>query len=125
MERELNLTENGLLIYDLDKLAPGGQGQILEFTLRLGGVCPERRVAVAVAVTERDCQNREHPRGIRTAVVPPHHGEGPRDLAIQPFRFILPGDLDLGGGGPRRLTVRADAHYIDQGGCCILPGPGA
>ncbi len=122
MERELTLTENGLLVCRLEPLSPGDPGQILELSLRLAGVCPERRVAVAASVTERDVQGREHPRGVRTAVVPPHHEAGPRDLAAPPLRFILPGELDLGGGGPRRLTVRAEAHYIDQGGCCTLPG---
>ena len=121
MERQITL-EGGLLSCDLGGLEPSRDGQILQCRLRLTDILPERRVAVAASVAERDGQGREHPRGVRTAVVPPHHGEGPRDLAVPPLRFILPGELDLGDGGPRRLTVRAEAHYIDQGGRCILPG---
>ena len=119
MERALTLEGGDLLVCRLGDLDPAG-GQVLECSLRLTGVRPERRVAVAVALTERDDRDREYPRGVRTVAVPAHHGTEGRDIVVQPIRFILPAELDLGGADGRKLTVRADAHYIDGNERCLL-----
>ena len=119
--RELELPGSDYVVCDLGGVSPAGEGRVVEFTLRLKQVLPDRRVAVAVALTERDGQDREFPRGLRTYAVPAHGGHEARDVVLRPVRFILPGELDLGGGAERRLTVRVDAHYIDSGALCVLP----
>ena len=96
-----------------DRLPPGGLrpdgGQALECALRLEGVLPGRRVAVRVEAMEGDEE-----RGSRVVVLPPHQGPEPRDVAVEGIRLYFEGD------GPRALTIRADAHYVDQGGRCLL-----
>ena len=121
MERQLVL-EGGLMVCDLGGLRPGGGGQTLECNLRLTEVDPDRRVAVAVTVAERSPDGAEHPRGTQMFTVPPHTGDGPRDIMLKGIQFFLPEDLDESGGGPRRLTVRAGAHYVDANERCLLPG---
>ena len=108
LERKLTL-EGGTLYCDLGSLDPGGW-QTLDCSLRLTGVLPERRVAVAVAVTEGDVV-----RGSRIFAVPAHHGPEATDLMLRGIRFYLPESLS-----PRRLTVQADAHYLEQGERCLL-----
>lgn len=119
MERELILENGTLTVCRLDGLTPDS-GAVLECALRLTGVLPGRRIAVAVTVTERDEAGREFPRGTRVLAVPPHSGGEPRDVEAEPLRFFLPGELDVSGGGRRRITVRAGAHYIDGGERCLL-----
>ena len=102
--------EGGLLVCALGTLEVGG-GQIVECSLCLSDILPERRVALAVALLEG-----EQLRGPRRYTVPPHHEDGPADVRIEGIRFYLPG-----GAGPEGLTLRADAHYIDRGDRCVLP----
>ena len=107
LERQLEL-EGGLTVCPLGPLRPEG-GQVLEIPLRLEGVLPERRVAVWVEALEGDAA-----QGFRVLALPPHHGPVPRDVTV-PVRLYFEGD------GPRTITVRADAHYMDEGGRCLLP----
>ncbi len=120
MERQLTL-EGGLTVCNLGSLRPGGDGRAVECSLRLEGVHPERRVAVCVSAAELSPDGTEHPRGTQMVTVPPHHSPDAADILINGFRFLLPEDLDVGGGGPRRLTLRAQAHSVDGNERCLLP----
>ena len=102
--------EGGLLVCALGTLEVGG-GQIVECSLCLSDILPERRVALAVELLEG-----EQLRGTRLYTVPPHHEDGPADVRIEGIRFYLPG-----GAGPEGLTLRSDAHYIDRVDRCVLP----
>lgn len=106
LERQLEL-EGGLTVCRLGALCPDG-GQALECALRLEGVLPGRRVAVRVEAMEGDEE-----RGSRVVVLPPRPGPEPEDVPVA-VRLYFEGD------GPRALTLRADAHYVDQGGRCLL-----
>ena len=106
LERQLEL-EGGLTVCRLGALCPDG-GQALECALRLEGVHPGRRVAVRVEALEGDEE-----RGSRVVVLPPRPGPEPEDVPVA-VRLYFEGD------GPRALTLRADAHYVDQGGRCLL-----
>ena len=108
LERKLTL-EGGTLYCHLGSLEPGGW-QTLDCSLRLAGVLPERRVAVSVEVLEGDVI-----RGSRIFAVPAHHGPAATDLVLRGIRFYLPESCS-----PRRLTVRSDAHYLEQGERCLL-----
>ena len=106
LERQLEL-EGGLTVCRLGALRPEG-GQALECTLRLEGVRPGRRVALWVEALEGD-----EVTAFRVLTLPPRSGPGPEDVPVT-VRLYFEGD------GPRSLTVRADAHYVDQGGRCLL-----
>ena len=67
LEYDLTL-EGGTLYCDLGSLDPGGW-QVLDCSLRLTGVLPDRRAAVCVEVLEGDVV-----RGTRIFAVPAHHG---------------------------------------------------
>ena len=108
LERQLTL-EGGTVYCDLGSLDPGGW-QTLDCSLRLTGVLPERRVAVSVEVAEGDVI-----RGTRVFAVPAHHNPAAVDLVLRGIRFYLPEDALS-----RRLVVRADAHYLEQGERCLL-----
>ena len=110
VERQLTL-EGGALYCDLGSLDPGGW-QVLDCSLRLTGVLPQRRVAVCVEVLEGDVV-----RGTRIFALPAHLGPETMDVVLRGIRFYLPESLS-----PRRLTVRSDAHYLERGERCLLEG---
>jgi len=120
MERQLTL-EGGLTVCNLGPLRPSGDDQAVACSLRLEGVRPERRVAVCVSAAELSPDGEEHPRGTQMLTVPPHHGPEPADILLSGISFLLPEDLDVGDGEPRRVTLRAQAHYVDANARCLLP----
>ena len=106
LECQLEL-EGGLTVCRLGALRPEG-GQALECLLRLEGVQPGRRVAVSAEALEG-----EEVIASRVFSVPPADGPGPGDVPVV-LRLYFEGD------GPRTITLRADAHYADQSGRCVL-----
>ena len=95
------------------------QGRILDLSLTLKNVCPGKRVALGVALTEVDsCQN-EYPRGIKTMTIPAHSNICCTDIPVTGMRFIMPEDISVSGStsmctSQRHFIVRVDAHYIDM-----------
>ena len=93
-------------------------GRVLEVSMTLRAICPNRRVAVGIMLTEVDAAGNEHPRGFKAIAVDAHHGACCADIAVQRTRFILPESLRVDGctgvcNGRRHFIVRAEAHYID------------
>ena len=88
-------------------------------------VCPGKRVALAVILTEVDENGLEHQRGMKTMTLPAHSYPTCRDMLVKCIRFVLPDDLDVSGGEPqsmcgtRSLRARVIAHNIDTDyRCC-------
>lgn len=102
-------------------------GRIVQLDVTLQRVCPGKRVALAVLLSEVDLQGNEYKRGMKTITVPDHNASGCRDVTIRRIKFVLPEDLDLSGSddaicGRRRLRARFIAHYIDNDfDCCPDP----
>lgn len=119
MERRITL-EGGLLSCDLGGLEPSRDGQVLECRLHLTDILPERRVAVAVSAAECAPDGTEHPRGRQFFTVPPHHGREAQDVSLEGVTFLFPSELDVSQGGPRRVVLRAVAHYVDGNERCLL-----
>ena len=100
------------------------QGRILEVRATLHNVCPEKRVALAVLLSEVDEKGKEHPRGMKTVTVPVHHCPACRNVLVRGIRFILPEELNVSGTPgklctPRNLRVRLFSHYVDYDfQCC-------
>ena len=100
------------------------QGRILEVRATLHNVCPDKRVALAVLLSEVDEKGKEHPRGMKTVTVPVHHCPACRNVLVRGIRFILPEDLNVSGTPgklctPRNLRVRLFSHYVDYDfQCC-------
>ena len=100
-------------------------GRILQISVRLRHICPGRRVALAVVLTELDDKDREEKRGLKTLLIPAHHQSGCRDVTVRCVKFVLPEALDPEGGegicNDRRFRARLFANYIDNDfACCDL-----
>lgn len=101
-------------------------GRILKLDVTLPNVCPGRRVALAVILTEVDAEDNEFRRGMKTLVIPAHDAPSCRDVTVRCIRFVLPETLDVSGSPERlcdgrRFKARFIANYIDAGfTCCTL-----
>lgn len=110
---------------DMGDVALEGLGRIVQLDVRLTGVCPDRRVAMAVILTEVDESGMEYQRGMKVMTIPAHSQNGCRNVLVRCIKFVLPEDLDVNGGdgadmcSTRRMRARCIAHYIDNGyRCC-------
>lgn len=105
--------------YDTGNIYLDSLGRILELSAKIKNVCPNRRVALAVLLTEVDSNNIEHKRGMKTMVIPAHSHLTCRDIKINCIRFVLPEELDVSGCessicNNRKFKARFIAHYIDN-----------
>lgn len=95
-------------------------GRILQLDVNLLNICPGRRVALAVVLTEQE-GDVTVPRGMKTFTIPAHDRPACSDVLVTCIRFILPDD---GNGlcASRELQARFMAHYIDNDfSCCAAP----
>lgn len=83
--------------YDAGNIYLDSLGRILELNAKIKNVCPNRRVALAVVLTEVDSNNIEHKRGMKTMVIPAHSHLTCRDVKINCIKFVLPEELDVSG----------------------------
>ena len=101
-------------------------GRILKLDVTIPNVCPGRRLALAVILTEMDEEGNEYRRGMKTLVIPAHEGLGCLDVTVRCIRFVLPEELDVSGNpegicNPRNFRARFIANYIDAGFTCCTP----
>ena len=98
------------------------QGQIVQLSATLKHVCPGKRVALAVVLTELAQDGTEYPRGMQTMTVPAHTGTACQDVPVSCIPFVVPGDASLSGitsgCGQRRFQARFLAHYMDTDLLC-------
>lgn len=99
-------------------------GRILELSVTIRNVCPHRRVALGVILTELDHYGKEFRRGVKTITVPMHNSKACQDVTVRCIKFVLPEGLDVSGSAdsicnPRRFRARFIADYIDNDfDCC-------
>lgn len=108
---------------DLGDTCLESPGRILQVDATIKNVCPGKRVALAIILTEIDHAGRECPRGMKTITVPAHHHSGCRDVHVKGITFVLPEDLDRSGCphsicSARNFRARLISHYIDNGYHC-------
>ena len=113
------------LAVDLGDVRLESLGRIVQLNVTVKNVCPDRRVALAVILTEVDGYGNEYPRGMKAFTIPAHHYPYCRDILVKCIKFVLPEDLNVSGGtagsicGPRNLKARFIAHNIDTDyRCC-------
>jgi hypothetical protein len=123
MQWEFTWPQGDLHSCHLGDLTVENQGQVLECSLCIRGLAPERRAAAAVWVDQRTQGGADQPCGLRVYTIPAHHHHQPVDVMLRGIRFILPG-RPRPQDGPRRLIIRADVNYVDrQQTCLIAPRP--
>ena len=101
------------------------QGRILQLDVTVKNVCPKKRVALAVILTEVDDSGVEYQRGMKAITIPAHDYPTCRDVLVKCVKFVLPESLDVSGGTPnamcnaRKFKARFLANNIDTDySCC-------
>ena len=107
-----------IITFDMSDVSIDGKGRIAEVNLTLQNVCPGRRVAVAVFLSELDEDGIEYPRGRKIFTLPALTGDECQNVQLNCIKFVLPEDLDLGGTpdtlcSARTFRARAFANIID------------
>lgn len=95
-----------------------GTGRMLDVSMTLRNVCPGKRTAVGVALTEVDNAGNEYARGFRAVTVPAHNNAACCDIVMPRIRFIMPEDIRVDGAtgmcsGRRHFVLRSSNHYVD------------
>lgn len=113
------------VIIDAGKAEIESLGRILQLNVTVKNICPKRRVALAVILTEVDRKGEEHSRGLKTITIPAHNKTNCQDITVQCIRFVLPEDLDVSGDSTgsicnsRKFRAKFITHYIDNDfHCC-------
>lgn len=97
---------------DAGVIALEGQGRIVQVEATLNNVCPHKRIALAVILTEVDNMGHEYARGTKMYTIPAHNKQGCQTVHVKCIKFILSEDTSL--CRERNLKVRLLAHYIDS-----------
>ena len=99
----------------------------MQLDVNLKSVCPGKRTALGVVLTEVDQEGNEHQRGMKAMTIPAHNSPTYRDVLVKCNRFDRSEDLDVSGENPpaignaRNFKARFIAHYIDcDFRCCEL-----
>lgn len=101
-------------------------GRIVQLDVTVKNVCPGKRVALGVILTEVDANGDEYQRGMKAITIPAHTSPSCRDILVKCIKFVLPEDLDVSAGSvpnsmcnTRNLKVRLITHNIDTDfHCC-------
>lgn len=109
--------------FDADEIGMESLGRIVLLDVTLRDVCPRKRVALAVILSEVDPAGMEHRRGLKAMTIPAHTRETCQDVTVRAIKFVLPEDLDVSGSptsicSRRTCRARFIAHYIDHGFEC-------
>ncbi|MGI5893940.1 MAG: vWA domain-containing protein [Candidatus Merdivicinus sp.] len=113
-----------ILEYQLDNMSLMPSGRLLNLSIKLLHICPDRRVALGIVLSETDGNGEEHPRGFKAVTVPAHHAPGCRDVLVKCIPFVLPEDQNMVDRGDnfckeRRFFARVYANYLDFDDPCI------
>ena len=100
-------------------------GRIVQLDVTVKNVCPGKRVALAVILTEVDSEGVEYQRGMKTMTIPAHDYPSCRDILVKCIKFVLPEDLNVSSVeqgsmcNTKNLKARFIAHNIDTDyQCC-------
>lgn len=109
--------------FDAGNIEVCSSGSILKIDFTLHDVCPNKRIAVAVVLTEIDSHGKEHSRGMQTLTVPGHHHQDCDDIKVKCVRFVLPDDLDVrkeekSKCKKRNFKARIITNYVDNNFLC-------
>lgn len=114
------------LEFDAGDIGMESLGRILQLNVTLRNVCPYKRVALAIILTEVDPHGNEYKRGLKTVLVPAHTRSTCQDITIRCVKFVLPEELDVSGSADaicnkRKFKARFISNYIDNDfACCDM-----
>ena len=111
-----------IVVVDAGDVYLDAQGRIIQLSATIKKVCPRKRVALAVILTEVDDAGNEYQRGMKAFTIPAHTSPSCRDIKVKNIRFIVPEDLNVSGNGmcsQRSFKARLFANTIDNDYICI------
>lgn len=116
-------------VFDAGDVRLESLGRILELNFTVKRVCPGKRVALGVLLSEVGENGDEYPRGMKALTLPAHNAPPCRDIRVKGVRFVLPEDLSAVEEEPgcmcreRSFRVRTIAHPVDYGFRCCEADP--
>ena len=101
-------------------------GRIVQVDVPIKNVCPNKRLAVGVILTEIDSGNIEHNRGMKTLLIPPIESTKCENIIIKCVSFVVPEALDTTGNvdalcNSRDFKARVLVNYVDTDFVCCNP----
>lgn len=113
------------IVLDMGSVYLESLGRLIQMDVTVRNVCPGKRVALAVILTEIDENGMEYQRGMKAMTIPAHNAPACRDVLVRCIKFVVPEDLDVSGASPqamcnpRNFKARFIAHNIDTDfRCC-------
>ena len=112
--------------FDAGELNLESLGRIVQLDVTLKNICPNKRVALAILLSEIDNEENEYKRGMKTMTIPAHTRDTCQDIIVKCIKFVLPEDLSVNNQPntmcyQRKLRARFIAHYIDDHfDCCNI-----
>ena len=101
-------------------------GRIVQLDVTVKAVCPGRKAAVSVILSETDEAGKKYPRGVKHLLIPAQEGTECRDITLRCIPFSVPEALDASGNSgsicnARHFEAQAIANYVDTDfACCDL-----
>ncbi len=105
------------LAYDLGDYVLDDLGRILELSLTIKNVCPNKKVAVAVMLNEIDDYGVEHKKAIKIISIPAHTNNKCKDIKLTNIKLVLP-EEDNNMCETKKFVARALVNYIDNNPIC-------
>ena len=99
-------------------------GRIVQVDVTVKGVCPGKRLAVSIILSERDPEGIPQTRGVKHVLIPAQTGDACRDIILRCVQFSVPEILDSQGDPDsickaRQFEARVIANYVDSDfQCC-------
>ena len=114
------------VVVDANATKLTGLGRIVQVDAVIQNVCPGKRVAAALILTELDANGVERARGTKTVLIPAQTGTTCQSVELKCISFVVPEELSLSGEtasicGPRGFRVRVLANYVDSDFVCCDP----
>lgn len=110
------------VVVDLQDVGMTALGRIIHLNLTLKQICPGKKVAVAVLLTEIRPGKGEFSRGMKFFTVPAHDHPGCVDVILRCIPFVVPEDNCTPCGcslcGKRLFNARVMANYLDTDYMC-------
>lgn len=122
----VNITTTGcedFVKFNAGNINVSSSGTILELSVKIMNVCPNKRMALAVILNEVDINNNEYDRGFKTLLIPAHKNPSCKDVLVECIKFILPAELNVNDEtnsacSQRKFVAKFFTNYVDSDFYC-------
>ena len=107
------------LVVDLGDTFLESLGRIVQLDVTVKNVCPNKRVALGVVLTEVDSNGMEYQRGMKAITIPAHNFPTCRDILVKCIKFVLPEDLSVSGGSTTSMCGTRNLNCLLYTSRCV------